>query len=197
MSTIPVQQTAGKGRRLTTKEIVLTGMSAAVMAVISQISIPMPTGMPITIQVFGITLIGAILGWKLGFFAILSYILLGAAGLPIFAGFQGGPGVLLNITGGYIWSWPIMVLLCGVRPKSASRVTNSIIMIACAILGLAINETAGGLQWVALAGNMSVKAVFLYSMTAFIPKDTILTVLAVLIGGRIRKTLMRAGFLAA
>ncbi len=195
MSTIPVQQTARKG--LTTKEIVITGMSAATMAVISQISLPMPTGMPITIQVFGIALIGAVLGWKLGFFAILSYILLGAVGLPIFAGFNGGLSVLLNITGGYIWSWPIMVLLCGVRPKSASRLTNSVIVIACAILGLIINETAGGLQWAALAGNMSVKAVFVYSMTAFIPKDTILTILAVLIGGRIRKTLVRAGFLNA
>ena len=53
-------------RRFTTKEMVLVGMFAAVLAVISQISLPMPTGVPITIQVFGVALVGASLGSRLG-----------------------------------------------------------------------------------------------------------------------------------
>ena len=52
-------------RRFTTKEMVLVGMFAAVLAVISQISLPMPTGVPITIQVFGVALVGASLGSRL------------------------------------------------------------------------------------------------------------------------------------
>ena len=50
--------------RFTTRELVLGGMFAALMAVISQLSIPMPNGVPITIQVFGIALIGITLGWS-------------------------------------------------------------------------------------------------------------------------------------
>ena len=46
-------------RKFTTREMVLVGMFAAVLAVISQISLPMPTGVPITIQVFGVALVGA------------------------------------------------------------------------------------------------------------------------------------------
>ena len=52
-------------RKFTTREMVLVGMFAAVLAVISQISLPMPTGVPITIQVFGVALVGAVLGSRL------------------------------------------------------------------------------------------------------------------------------------
>ena len=60
------------------KRQVLVGMFAAVLAVISQISLPMPTGVPITIQVFGVALVGAVLGSRLGTTATLVYVLLGA-----------------------------------------------------------------------------------------------------------------------
>ena len=75
-------------RKFTTREMVLVGMFAAVLAVISQISLPMPTGVPITIQVFGVALVGAVLGSRLGTTATLVYVLLGAIGLPIFANFS-------------------------------------------------------------------------------------------------------------
>lgn len=104
--------------RFTTKEMVLVGMFAAVLAVISQISLPMPTGVPITIQVFGVALVGASLGSRLGTTATLVYVLLGAIGLPIFANFSGGVSSIVGVTGGYIWAWPIMAWLCGIRPKT-------------------------------------------------------------------------------
>ena len=76
--------------RFTTRELVLGGMFAALMAVISQLSIPMPNGVPITIQVFGIALIGITLGWRLGCLSAVIYLLIGAVGLPVFANFGGG-----------------------------------------------------------------------------------------------------------
>jgi biotin transport system substrate-specific component len=87
-------------QRISTQNLVLVGMFAAVMAVISQISLPMPTGVPITIQVFGIALIGTVLGWKLGGLATIVYILLGAIGLPVFSSFRGGVQVLAGMAGG-------------------------------------------------------------------------------------------------
>ena len=91
-------------------------MFAAVLAVISQLSIPTPAGVPVTIQVFGVALVGAVLGWKLGLCSVLVYILIGAAGLPVFANFGGGIRSLIGLTGGYIWAWPVMAVLCGIRP---------------------------------------------------------------------------------
>lgn len=187
-----VSQVSRTSRRITTKELVLAGMFAAVLTVISQLSIPMPTGVPITIQVFGITLVGVVLGWRLGLLATVSYILLGAVGLPVFANFHGGFGSLLNFTGGYIWSWPFMVVLCGIRPKTANKLLNTGLIFVFSLTGLAVNETIGGLQWAALSGEMSAWGVLTYSLVAFIPKDILLTILAVAVGLPLRKLISKA-----
>ena len=125
-------------RKFTTREMVLVGMFAAVLAVISPISLPMPTGVPITIQVFGVALVGAVLGSRLGTTATLVYVLLGA-------------------------------------------------------IGLLIVETIGGLQWHFVGDSMSIPAIAVYSLTAFIPKDIVITVLAVLIAIPIKKGINNAG----
>lgn len=178
-------------RGFTVKELVLGGMFAGLMAIISQISLPMPSGMPITVQVFGATLIGAVLGWRLGLLATVTYILIGAVGMPVFANFRGGVGSLVGPTGGYIWSWPLMVVLCGIRPKTGSPRINMALTLFFSLLGLAVSEIIGGLQWAAMAGNMSVGAVFSYAMVAFIPKDIILTVIAVFVSIPIRKAVSK------
>lgn len=181
-------------RRISTKDMVLCGMFAAVLTVISQISVPVPP-VPITIQVFGVTLVGIVLGWKRGIMAVLVYILLGAVGLPIFSNFMGGMGVLTGMTGGYIIGWPFIALLCGIRHTHNNRYVNLILTILCSLLGLAIMETLGGLQWAALSGDMTIKAIFVYSMTMFVPKDILLTILAIFIGNGIRRLLSRASIL--
>ncbi|WP_312440793.1 biotin transporter BioY [Lacrimispora sp.] len=189
--TFQTKTSSAAKHRISTKELVLTGMFAAVLAVISQISIPLPTGVPITIQIFGVALIGTVLGWRLGFLATLIYILLGAVGLPVFSNFRGGLQSLLGLTGGYIWGWLIMVVLCGIRPKTGSKLLNTILMFLLPVLGTLIDETIGGLQWAALSGDMSVLGVFSYSIVAFVPKDIILTVIAVITGTPIRKAVLR------
>lgn len=183
-------------KKLSTKNIILIGMFASIQAIISQLSLPMPNGMPITIQVFGITLLGVVLGWKLGFFSTIVYILIGCIGIPVFAGYRGGIGVLANMTGGYILSYPLMVIFCGIKFKFSKKYLNLFFTIVFSIIGLLITEAIGGLQWAALSGDMSVKAVFIYSITAFIPKDMLLTILGVIIGIQIRKPLVKLGYLS-
>ncbi len=171
-----------------TKDLVLCGMFAALMAAVSQLSIPMPSGMPITIQVFGVALIGAVLGWRLGFMTLTVYVLIGAVGLPVFANFGGGLSRLVGITGGYLWSYPFMAALCGIRPQTGKQKADLALSVLFALCGLAVSEIIGGLQWAALSGGaMTVKAVFAYAAVAFIPKDAALTVLAVFVAGSVRK----------
>ena len=98
---------------------------------------------------------------------------------------------MLDLTGGYKWGWLIMVLLCGIRPKTGSKLLNTILIFLLPILGTLIDEAIGGLQWAALSGDMSVSAVFSYSIVAFVPKDIILTVIAVITGIPIRKAVSR------
>ncbi|MGN0372200.1 MAG: biotin transporter BioY [Enterocloster sp.] len=195
MKTSDIASHSSAGRAFSPRSIVLIGMFAAVLAVISQLSIPMPTGVPITIQVFGIALVGTILGWKLGFCTTIVYILLGAVGLPVFAGFRGGIQVLVGMTGGYILSWPVMALLSGIRPKFSNRSLNLAIMILLSVIGLMIVEFVGALQWSLLSTEKGLGAIIAYSFVAFIPKDIIITVIAVILGNQMRKPLIRGGYL--
>lgn len=190
-----VSQVSKKEKAFSTQDLVLTGMFAALLAAISQISLPMPSGVPITIQVFGIALVGTVLGWKRGFLATVVYILIGAVGVPVFANFRGGIQVLAGMSGGYILAWPVMALLSGIRPKTENKAVNLGIMILLSVIGLMVVEFAGAFQWSRLTSDMSFGAIIAYSFVAFIPKDTIITVAAVIVGNQIRKPLIKGGFI--
>ena len=73
-----------------TRDLVICALFAAMTAILAQISIPFPGGVPLTLQLLSISLCGVLLGSKRGFMSILVYIILGAIGLPVFAGFSGG-----------------------------------------------------------------------------------------------------------
>ena len=86
--------------RSKTYDIVYIAVFAVIMAICSWISIP--AAVPFTLQTFGVFIAVGILGGKRGTLSVLVFILLGAIGVPVFAGFSGGIGVLAGTTGGYI-----------------------------------------------------------------------------------------------
>lgn len=172
-------------QRISTKDIALIGMFAAFLAVMSQISLPMPSGVPVTIQVFAVALVGVILGSKRGAAAVIIYILIGAVGAPVFANFRGGLEVIVGASGGYILAWPVMTLLSGVKGKSDDR-TSVMITIILALIGLAVVEGFGGFWWAVMTKG-DLRTIMIYSLTAFIPKDIIITILAVIAGRQIKQ----------
>ena len=95
------------------KRLAATAVFAAVLAVLSMVVIPLPAGVPVTLQTFGAALCGACLGWKRGTVAVAVYLALGGCGLPVFAGFGGGIGWLLGPTGGFLWGILPLAALCG------------------------------------------------------------------------------------
>ena len=114
----------------TAKDLCQTGIFTALIVVCSQLSIPMPAGVPMTLQTFIIPLAGIVLGAKRGTIATCIYVLLGAVGLPVFAGFAGGLGILFGMTGGFILSFPLMALFAGLgsrRDKKSMTILGLII----------------------------------------------------------------------
>ncbi|MCS7199655.1 MAG: biotin transporter BioY [Caldimicrobium sp.] len=84
------------------------------LALLSQIRIPLPfTPVPLTLQTLGILFIGYYLGAKLGIISVLTYLTLGASGLPFFAGLKGGMLILSGPTGGYLLGFLAGVYLVG------------------------------------------------------------------------------------
>ena len=79
------------------------GLAVALLAVCAWISLPLPVGVPITLQTLGLCAAVGLLGGRRGTIAVGVYLLAGGLGLPVFAGFGSGLGVLLGVTGGYLW----------------------------------------------------------------------------------------------
>lgn len=86
--------------RLGIADMAYIALFAAVIAVCSWIAIP--AAVPFTLQTLGVFLAVGVLGGRRGTLAVVVYLLLGAIGLPVFSGFEGGLGKLLGATGGYI-----------------------------------------------------------------------------------------------
>ena len=91
-----------------TQALARAALAAALMALCSWISLP--TAVPFTLQTFAVFLALGVLGGKLGALAVGVYLLLGAVGLPVFAGFSGGLGALLGATGGYLLGFLLTAL---------------------------------------------------------------------------------------
>lgn len=85
---------------------------AILTAVAAQIEIPLKP-VPLTLQTFFVLLSGAFLGRRNGFFSMSLYLLMGIAGVPVFAGASAGLHVLLGPSGGYLLAFPFAALTVG------------------------------------------------------------------------------------
>lgn len=95
--------------KMKTKDMVCIAVFAVIIAICSWISIP--ATVPFTLQTFGVFLTVGVLGGKRGSLSVLIYLLLGAIGVPVFAGFSGGIGSILGSTGGYIIGFLFLALV--------------------------------------------------------------------------------------
>ena len=101
--------TATANKHFSTLQLAYIALCTALIAICSYISIP--TAIPFTLQTLAVFLILQLVGGRSGFFAVLTYLLLGAVGVPVFAQFTGGPGVLFGTTGGYLIGFLLMAAL--------------------------------------------------------------------------------------
>lgn len=163
------------------KSIVLCGLFAAVISVCSWITIPM--AVPFTMQTFGIFCSLLILGGKRGIVSISVYILIGAAGLPVFAGFQGGIGVILSPLGGYILGFAAMGLVyLLVTELLGEKIPVKVIGLAA---GLALCYFIGTLWYMLFSEKMDFGTALSVCVLPFLLPDIVKIFLAVMISKRV------------
>lgn len=120
--------------KMRTVDMVYIALFAVLMAVCSWISIP--AAVPFTMQTFGVFLAVAVLGGKRGTLAILVYLLLGAVGAPVFAGFSGGISALVGSTGGYIIGFLFLALVMWLMERLLGKKTW--VLAVSMVLGLVV-----------------------------------------------------------
>ena len=148
------------------------------MAIFSQISIP-TAGVPITLQIMVVAFTGYFLGVKRGCIAMVVYILLGIVGVPVFSGLQGGLGVLISYTGGFIFGFIPLTALCGIGIGRRSK-------IFLGIVGLFLCHFLGTLQYMLLSQLGFFAAIAVVSLP-FLVKDILLIISAYLISEIVKK----------
>ena len=192
-----------------TKTMIITAMFAAVIAVLAQIAFPLPSGVPVTLQTFAVALTGVVLGAKLGTISTFVYILLGAVGVPVFSGFNGGLGAIVGKTGGFIWGFLFLAFFAGAGAammkgapdsgkKDAGKGKTALLSTAAGfvlgIIGLLICHVLGTAQF-AILGNMGFWQAAVLVSVPYLVKDVCSLALACILGLQVRKQLYRASFL--
>ncbi|MDR0596522.1 MAG: biotin transporter BioY [Clostridiales Family XIII bacterium] len=179
-------------KKLSIQDMCMIGFFTAVICVLGQISIPMPYGVPMTLQTLAIPLAGVVLGAKRGTISTLVYIIIGALGLPVFAGFASGIGVILGPTGGFLLSFPVLAWFSGLGADKG----KAIWLVAGLVIGVIINYICGMLMF-SLVTSQGMAAAFFACVFPFIPTGIVKIILVATLGTKIKSILIKGRLLRA
>ena len=174
---------------LRTADIAYIAICAAIIAVLSWISVP--AMVPFTLQTFAVFCTLGLIGGKRGTIAVLVYILMGAIGLPVFAGFRGGIGALLGSTGGYILGFVLIGLLYWLT----ETVTDGRLpfRIGAMLVGLLLCYAFGTAWFMVVyarqSGPVGLTAALSWCVFPFIIPDLLKLALAVLVSEKLRRVI--------
>ncbi len=167
--------------------IVFCALMTACAAVLSQIVVPTPLGIPITLQTFIFALCGYLLGLQYGFISVFLYIAMGVIGLPVFCGFRGGISALIgDPTGGFIIGFVPLTVLCGAKKYLFYAKHGKLISVIFGIFGVIICHLCGITMYSFLSHIGFFRSAVIVSLP-FILKDIILCILAFLVSNKILK----------
>ena len=170
-----------------TRDIVYMSVFTAMISICSWISIP--ASIPFTLQTMGVFTTVGLLGGKRGTLTVLTYILLGAIGVPVFAGLTGGVSVLLGTTGGYIIGFLLSALLMWGIETIMGR--NQIVLAFSMIAGLIVCYVFGTAWFMMIytqhSGVIGLSTVLGLCVIPFIIPDLIKIGVALFLINRLKK----------
>ena len=150
------------------------------------------SAIPFTLQTFAVFLAVIVLGGKRGTMSVLVFVLLGAVGVPVFAGFTGGLYVILGNTGGYLIGFLLAGLLMWLMERLFGR--KMWVQAVSILLGM-ITYYVFGTVWFMLVymrttGPVGVTAVLGWCVLPFVIPDIIKAALALFVGNTLRRPLL-------
>ena len=187
-STRPRTDAKARSRRWSARDLALVAVFAAfiaVMAVAPPIAIP-GNPVPITLQLLGVMLAGAVLGWKRGAAAVALMLLVGMLGLPVLPGGRPVLAALQGPTAGYLVGWIAGAAVIGALVQSRlPRLPLWWSVVSCLVGGVLV-VYAFGVPVTAARANLSLGQA-LVSSFAFIPGDIIKALVASVVAGAVHR----------
>lgn len=178
-------------KKMTTYQMAVTALMAALMCILGPISVPIGP-IPISLTNLVVYFSVFLLGTKLGTLSYVIYLALGAVGLPVFSAYSGGLAKIAGPTGGYLIGFIFMAIISGVFiEKSGGKILPSVLGM---VIGTLVDYLLGTIWFVIL-----MKCGFWYALTVcvfpFVIGDGIKIAIALALGGALRKALVKAGYL--
>ncbi len=168
-------------KKKTLFNFILAAIFAAIIAVLSQIAIPI-SEVPMTLQTFAVALAAYSLGTKFSALSVGVYLAIGAVGVPVFANFKGGLSCFAGPTGGFLIGFIFMAVLCSI----AINIKNIVLKILVSAAGL-IACHIFGVVWFMIALGRGLWDSFLIASAPYLIKDVVSLILAYFISISIRK----------
>jgi len=167
------------------KQAAIVVSASLLVALCARVTVPLPfTPVPLTLQNFGVLVVGLLLGSRRGFAALALYLAEGASGLPVFnpAG-PGGIAQLFGPTGGYLMSYPFVAALAGfIHERGRSTFARA----AAAGLAAEVLLFAVGLTWLAIWTHSLAQA-FRFGLYWFLSAEVIKILFAAAFAARFRR----------
>ncbi len=167
-----------------TKTLTFCALITALLCVVSPFTIPIGV-IPLTFSLFIIMLCATAVGGKITAISTICYLILGACGLPVFSNFMGGVGILFSLTGGFIFSYPVVALVSGIKTKHPALMCL-LSLVPVYLFGIFYYSYLSQMPLL-----LSIKTIVL----TFLPFDIIKAVFAGVLGKKIRKTLIKTKLL--
>lgn len=188
-----MEKTQIKKPFLTTKEMVVCALFTALVAAGAFLSIPMPSGVPISLQFLFTNLAGVLLGRKKGLTSILVYIILGLIGIPIFTA-GGGIGYIFKPSFGYILGFAGGTWLAGYISEKGKGTVMTYIWAGFA--DMAVVFTVGlfyfnTIMTYYIGTPIDTKTLFVTGFLMFAPADIIYCILSGFLAKRLQPVLKK------
>lgn len=170
-------------KKLQIRDMLYSAIFASLIAVLGYLIIPLPfSPVPITGQTLAVMLAGCVLTPLQAGLSVLTFIFMGAIGIPVFAGGTAGIGVIFGAKGGYLIGFLIAAIVISlIRGKS-----NSILrMIFACIIGGIIIVYVLGIPWLSHITGMGISKAFTVGALPFLPGDLIKAIVAGFIAKKI------------
>ncbi len=163
-------------------------LMTALICIAAPLSIPLTGMVPISLATLTVYLAGALLGAKQGTIAVALYILLGAVGLPVFSGFEGGVQKLVGVTGGYIIGYLPCAAIVGfaVNKWGEHKWVYPVSMVVGTLVLYAI-----GTAWFMFQTKVNLASAMASCVIPFLPGDAAKIVVATVLGVALRERLFR------
>lgn len=179
-------------------DMAYVAMFVALMAIGSNLTAMITFGaIPLTMQTFFAIMAGALLGSRLGALSMIVYMIVGLIGVPVFAGFQAGPGTVVTATFGFIISFIFVAYATGKIIEAKPEPGLPRFVCAC-FAGLILNYFIGTtLMYFALnfwvGGSHGISYGLAWAgMLPFLPKDIFFTIVAAVVAPRIYRRVQKA-----